>query len=269
MPDESVDCGVTSPPYFGLRDYGVVGQLGLEETPEEYVAKIVEGFGEFRRVLKKEGTLWLNIGDGYATTGKNRTEDQASAKSTLHGSLKTQMQSLKQRSKIVGDLKPKDLIGIPWMVAFALRSSGWYLRQDIIWHKPNPMPESVTDRCTKAHEYLFMFSKSERYYYDETIKIKYMPEENISAKCKIIDDFMGKSIGMGCFNPYDVSWELLMSVVEAIERMDYGFKMCRKRVEFYRDSDKKVILDIKMGSRIESLFYAVYEAVQWLQKQKA
>lgn len=167
LPDESIDCCVTSPPYFGLRDYGHDGQIGMEETPELYVSKMVAVFEQVRRVLKPDGTLWLNLGDSYATTGKNRTSEQSIANSTLTGGKATQLQSLKQPNKIVGDLKPKDLIGIPWMVAFALRASGWYLRQDIIWHKPNPMPESVTDRCTKAHEYIFLLSKSERYYYDQ------------------------------------------------------------------------------------------------------
>ena len=137
LPDGCVDCIVTSPPYYGLRDYGVDGQIGLEETPEVFIDHLVTVFRELWRVLKPEGTLWVNMGDSYA--GSNRGAD---------------------------DVKPKDLIGIPWMLAFALRTDGWYLRQDIIWHKPNPMPESVTDRCTKAHEYIFLFSKSARYYFD-------------------------------------------------------------------------------------------------------
>lgn len=142
LPDGCVDCIVTSPPYYGLRDYGVDGQIGLEETPEVFIDHLVTVFRELWRVLKPEGTLWVNMGDSYA--GSNRGAD---------------------------DVKPKDLIGIPWMLAFALRTDGWYLRQDIIWHKPNPMPESVTDRCTKAHEYIFLFSKSARYYFDaEAIK---------------------------------------------------------------------------------------------------
>lgn len=163
---ESVQCCITSPPYWGLRDYGVDGQLGLEKTPEEFVSKMVEVFSEVRRVLKSDGTLWLNLGDSYAANAKNRTEAQASAKSGLSGSTKTQSQILKQQSKNVAGLKSKDLCGIPWAVATALRSSGWYLRQDIIWHKPNPMPESVRDRCTKAHEYIFLLSKSPKYLYN-------------------------------------------------------------------------------------------------------
>lgn len=133
MPDQSVHCCVTSPPYFGLRDYGVDGQIGLESTPDEFVAALVAVFREVRRVLRDDGTLWLNLGDSYG--------------------------------------KEKQLLGIPWRVAFALQADGWYLRQDIIWHKPNPMPESVRDRCTKAHEYVFLLSKSLRYYFDsEEIK---------------------------------------------------------------------------------------------------
>ncbi len=170
LPDKSVNCCVTSPPYYGLRDYGVAGQLGLEETPEQFIAKMVEVFREVRRVLCDDGTLWVNIGDSYAANGKNRTLEQIEAKSTLRG---RHFGALKnQPNKITGDLKPKDLIGIPWMLAFALRSDGWYLRQDIIWHKPNPMPESVTDRCTKSHEYIFLLSKSQKYYYDaESIRV--------------------------------------------------------------------------------------------------
>lgn len=169
LEDNSVDCCITSPPYWGLRNYGVKGQLGLEKTPEEFIERMVTVFEEVRRVLKPQGTLWLNIGDSYASQSKKRTEKQATAKSTLAGSLVSQYSILEQQTKIVSGLKPKDLVGIPWMLAFALRSAGWYLRQDIIWHKPNPMPESVTDRCTKAHEYLFLLSKSSKYYYDSEI----------------------------------------------------------------------------------------------------
>jgi len=170
LPEQSVNCCVTSPPYFGLRDYGHEGQIGLEETPEAFIQKMVEVFRQVKRVLRDDGTLWLNLGDSYAGSGKGRNADgshqeggkQGTNKGTVLGSLvKTYAQ----------DCKSKDLIGIPWMVAFALRADGWYLRQDIIWHKPNPMPESVQDRCTKAHEYIFLLSKSSKYYYDiESIK---------------------------------------------------------------------------------------------------
>jgi DNA modification methylase len=162
FPDESIDCCVTSPPYYGLRDYGVDGQIGLEATPEAYVAKLVEVFREVRRCLKNEGTLWLNLGDTYAA---NRDHQVAQTKDQTR--IKRACGNFNNMSMAVPDgLKPKDLIGIPWMVAFALRADGWYLRSDIIWHKPNCMPESVTDRPTKSHEYLFLLSKSKKYYYD-------------------------------------------------------------------------------------------------------
>lgn len=211
LPDESVNCCVTSPPYYGLRDYGTAtwiggdencdhiqslnshggeradrnqegykksfgeicgkcgairedDQIGLEKTPEEYVQKLVELFREVKRVLKNDGTLWLNLGDSYSGGGRGcDTPKQKTNKGTID----------MPKSIVPDGCKPKDLIGIPWMVAFALRADGWYLRQDIIWHKPNPMPESVTDRCTKAHEYIFLLSKSQKYYYDaEAIKEK-------------------------------------------------------------------------------------------------
>ena len=153
---ESVHCCVTSPPYFGLRDYGVPGQIGLEATPEEYVEKLIQVFREVRRVLRPDGTLWLNLGDSYTSGGrKTRDCDQ-----------KLPARAMDQRPKMPEGMKPKDLIGIPWTLAFALRADGWYLRQDIIWHKPNAMPESVRDRCTKSHEYIFLLSKSERYRFD-------------------------------------------------------------------------------------------------------
>jgi len=188
--EESVQCCITSPPYWGLRDYKVEGQLGLEKTPEEYVAKMVEVFREVRRVLKPNGTLWLNLGDSYAGSNKGMGADGTAyggdkqrtnagsiglpvhrstnpSSSTLTGGKKTQINALRANENVsFHGLKPKDLVGIPWRVAFALQADGWYLRSDIIWHKPNPMPESVTDRPTKSHEYLFLMSKSERYYYD-------------------------------------------------------------------------------------------------------
>lgn len=160
MDAASVHCCVTSPPYFGLRDYGVDGQIGLEPTPDGYVAELVGVFREVRRVLRDDGTLWLNLGDSYANDAKWGGASGGKHVSALHGN------SGIGRAKKNTGLKAKDLIGIPWRVAFALQADGWYLRQDIIWHKPNPMPESVRDRCTKAHEYVFLLSKSERYYFD-------------------------------------------------------------------------------------------------------
>jgi DNA modification methylase len=159
LPDESVHCCVTSPPYFGLRDYGVDGQIGLEPTPEAFVAEMVDVFREVRRVLRADGTLWLNLGDSYNGSGAT---GGAGKQHTNAGSVARPG----ARSGYGGELKQKDLIGIPWMTAFALRADGWYLRQDLIWSKPNPMPESVQDRCTKAHEHIFLLSRSAQYFYD-------------------------------------------------------------------------------------------------------
>lgn len=165
LPDQSVHTCVTSPPYFGLRDYGMDGQIGLEATPDAFVARLVDVFREVRRVLRDDGTLWLNLGDSYSAQGGAQVQGTKQAKGSQSGAWGGESR------KGVAGLKPKDLIGIPWRVAFALQADGWYLRQDIIWHKPNPMPESVRDRCTKAHEYLFLLSKSDRYFFDgEAIK---------------------------------------------------------------------------------------------------
>lgn len=161
MPAQSIHCCVTSPPYFGLRDYGHTGQIGLEETPEAYVARLVEVFREVRRVLRDDGTLWLNLGDSYNAYNGNRGRSASFQSATDHA-----LPSLPNGHGLtVKHLGNKQLLGIPWRVAFALQEDGWYLRQDIIWHKPNPMPESVRDRCTKAHEYIFLLSKSERYHF--------------------------------------------------------------------------------------------------------
>lgn len=165
VPDGIANTCVTSPPYFGLRDYGNDGQIGLEETPEQFVEQLVQVFREVKRILKDDGTLWLNLGDSYAGgAGRWGVKDGISG---FQGTNKGSISQIEVAKKWKHDvIKPKDLIGIPWMLAFALRADGWYLRQDIIWHKPNPMPESVTDRCTKSHEYIFLLSKSKQYYYD-------------------------------------------------------------------------------------------------------
>ena len=163
FPDEFIDCVVTSPPYWGLRDYGVNGQLGLEKTPEEYVKKMILLFREIKRVLKKDGTVWLNLGDSYISAkGRYSSSPQTISNKYRNEPIKNNRPDLKKHPY----LKDKDLAGIPWRVAFALQIDGWYLRQDIIWHKPNPMPESVKDRCTKAHEYMFLLTKSHKYYFD-------------------------------------------------------------------------------------------------------
>lgn len=236
LPDNSIDCCVTSPPYYGLRDYGtakweggdevcnhkgspmrtkamvnincgtgvdkknsedtefykstcgkcgavrVDAQIGLEETPEQYIEKLVCVFNEVKRVLKKNGTIWINIGDSYASiSGGYDTYGSRGSSSLISKATQSAVVCNKHRTKPPQGLKPKDLIGIPWMLAFALRAAGWYLRQDIIWAKPNPMPESVTDRCTKSHEYIFLLSKSAKYYYDaKSIKVEAKdPEDDI------------------------------------------------------------------------------------------
>ena len=177
MESSTVNCCVTSPPYYGLRDYGMSGQLGLEPTPEEYVANLVSVFREVWRVMKDDGTLWVNLGDsfcnsnGFARANKQWQRD---------GRNSAPANDRKLDNLHASGLKTKDLIGIPWMVAFALRADGWFLRSDIIWSKPNPMPESVSDRCTKSHEYIFLLSKSSRYYFNsESIKEKASPDTSV------------------------------------------------------------------------------------------
>ena len=183
LADASVHTCVTSPPYYGLRDYGCDGQIGLERTPDEYVAALVDVFREVRRVLRDDGTLWLNLGDSYAGSNRGGFSSQEAARASVDAAVAAG-NTLGQRYSgvyvgptVADGCKPKDLIGIPWMVAFALRADGWYLRSDIIWSKPNPMPESVKDRPTKAHEYLFLLSKSPSYYYDaDAIREPHAPD---------------------------------------------------------------------------------------------
>jgi DNA modification methylase len=194
LPDQSVHTCVTSPPYFGLRDYGMAGQIGLEDTPDAFVARLVDVFREVRRVLRDDGTLWLNLGDSYAaTTLQNNNTPNANRAGHSDASSRAIAAGLSGR-KVKPGLPSKNLLGIPWRVAFALQADGWYLRQDIIWHKPNPMPESVRDRCTKAHEYLFMLSKGPRYYYDaDAVK---EPAVSTDAR-KFTDNGMDKQRGHG------------------------------------------------------------------------
>ncbi len=176
LPESSVNCCVTSPPYWGLRDYGVEGQLGLEETPEEYVANMVKVFREVRRVMRDDGTLWLNLGDAYANDTKwgGRTGGKHAA--GLHGTTGI------GRNRTKTGLTGKSLIGLPWRVALALQADGWILRNDIVWQKPAAMPEAVRDRCTRDHEYIFLLSKESRYYFDqESIKVPASP--NTHARC--------------------------------------------------------------------------------------
>jgi DNA modification methylase len=177
---------VTSPPYYGLRDYGHEGQIGLEETPEEYIKAMVQVFRCVWDVLEDDGTLWLNIGDSYNGSGGQGTKPNIMSKEAADGR--------GGKAIKVDSIKQKDLIGIPWMLAFALRADGWYLRQDIIWHKPNPMPESVQDRCTKAHEYIFLLSKSQKYYYDiEPIREPIKPSTDGQASVRRSGDSKTRS----------------------------------------------------------------------------
>lgn len=191
IPENSVQTCITSPPYWGLRDYGHDGQIGLEQTPDEYIAKMVEVFGEVRRVLRDDGTLWLNLGDSYANDDKWGGSSGGKHVKSLHGAT-----GIGRGRKSTG-LKPKDLVGIPWRVALALQADGWWLRQDIIWHKPNPMPESMTDRCTKAHEYIFLLSKSSRYYFDSTAIME--PANCAGALVKASDSKTAKNAAKGVF----------------------------------------------------------------------
>ncbi|MBA4993239.1 site-specific DNA-methyltransferase [Pseudomonas aeruginosa] len=194
LPDESVHCCITSPPYFGLRDYGVDGQIGLEQTPAEFVARLVEVFREVRRVLRDDGTLWVNMGDSYAGGGGGNYSK--SVKQTGHGEHITNVRNRGGWLDSAG-VKAKDLMGIPWRLAFALQDDGWYLRQDIIWHKPNPMPESVRDRCTKAHEYLFLLTKSPRYYFDQDAILEPCSPNTHARLSQAVQDQIGSARANG------------------------------------------------------------------------
>jgi len=191
LPSDSVHCVVTSPPYWGLRDYGADGQIGLEQSPDDYVSKLVAVFGEVRRVLRSDGTLWLNLGDSYAGSWGSASHD-INGKARRTGTNQRPPTSCKQKG-----LKPKDLVGIPWRVAFALQADGWYLRSDIIWHKPNPMSESVTDRPTKAHEHVFLLSKSPRYFYDAAAIAEPAAYADSRRESKRRGEFSGKTEVMG------------------------------------------------------------------------
>lgn len=184
----SVHTCITSPPYYGLRDYGVDGQIGLEQSPEEYIARLVAVFREVRRILRDDGTLWVNIGDSYCSTAPGTMGDPHFVKEC---SEERRQAYKKFRPPTPSGMKPKDLIGIPWMLAFALRADGWYLHQDIIWAKPNPMPESVTDRCTKSHEYIFLLSKSPHYYFDAEAIAEPITESTAKRMAQDVDSQQG------------------------------------------------------------------------------
>ena len=188
LDDSSVQCCVTSPPYWGLRNYQEKKQLGLEETPEEYVENMVKVFREVKRVLKDDGTCWLNLGDSYAGNMSRASNNGRAG----YGNPREEVVS-----RIPIGLKAKDLVGIPFRVAFALQQDGWYLRQDIIWNKPNPMPESVQDRCTKSHEYIFLLTKSSKYYYDADAIREPLAESSIGRLEQDIDNQIGTTRANG------------------------------------------------------------------------
>jgi len=186
LPAKSVQTCVTSPPYFGLRDYGHAGQIGLEDTPDAFVSQMVEVFREVRRVLRDDGTLWLNLGDTYAGGGNGGGGNYAADRQNWR-----EVPTRSGQRQAVAGLKAKDLVGIPWRVAFALQADGWYLRQDIIWSKPNPMPESVRDRCTKAHEYLFLLSKGPRYHFDAEAIAEGLAEASVARLAQNVEAQVG------------------------------------------------------------------------------
>lgn len=202
LTDNSVDTCITSPPYYGLRDYGVAGQIGLESNPQEYIDRLVKVFGEVHRVLKPEGTLWVIIADSYAGSGKGAAMYPDNAKKYKQGTNKGMVgaSTTAKAPKSFDGIKPKDLIGIPWMLAFALRADGWYLRQDIIWQKTNPMPESVRDRCTKSHEYIFLLSKSPHYYFDSEAIAEPTAESTKKRRSQNIDAQAGSTRAYGKTN---------------------------------------------------------------------
>ena len=200
---------VTSPPYFGLRDYGVVGQIGLEPTPDEYVAQMVAVFRAVRDVLVDDGTLWLNLGDSYVSVGSGTqgANGEMATRRVAQVRDRKAVHSTVLRPPSVPGVAPKNLIGIPWRVAFALQADGWYLRSDIIWHKPNPMPESVTDRPTKAHEYIFLLAKSERYYYDAEAIAEDGSGRSAGNRRYKYDGLLGHETKQGILSVADKEWD--------------------------------------------------------------
>jgi DNA modification methylase len=257
LPACSVQCAVTSPPYYGLRDYGVEGQIGLEESPEAYVENLVAVFREARRVLKDDGTLWLNLGDSYwgangnskeYTCGPNGIDHREQARpsrfnkwrSDTSDSVQVNHTSSKNGKHPI--IKPKDLIGIPWMVAFALRADGWYLRQDIIWSKPNPMPESVRDRCTKSHEYIFLFSKSRTYYYDQDAIREPYAEASLPRALRGLSDKNKWINGAPGSTAHTIS-EPRKNVRKAFEKLHGGGGSGFKGHSGYRAADGRLLIN--------------------------
>lgn len=197
MPSESVQCCVTSPPYYGLRDYNVEGQIGLEQTPAEFIARLVEVFREVKRVLRKDGTAWVNMGDSYASIAGGYAPDGSAGKHDIVSAATRGAVRRGHRRRPHDGYKAKDLMGMPWRLAFALQDDGWYLRQDIIWNKNNPMPESVRDRCTKSHEYIFLLSKSPKYYYDQAAILEPCSPNTHARLSQAVQDQIGSERANG------------------------------------------------------------------------
>ena len=254
--DCTVDCVVTSPPYYALRDYGVNGQVGLEDSPKKYIRKLVKVFREVLRVMKPTGTCWVVIGDSYAGSNKGAAAYPENAKLYKQGTNKGTM-SPGIRVKYKTEAKERDLIGIPWMLAFALRDLGFYLRQDIIWHKPNPMPESCTCRCTKSHEYIFMLTKSAKYYFDgkalrEPANTGVRPNEYNHRKVKFVvpghrnEQFRGGNVSDGFRNKRDV-WSMLVEPGYGGHHATFPLSLPRQCILLGCPADG-VVLDPFMGS---------------------
>lgn len=228
LDDESVQCVVTSPPYWGLRDYGVEDQLGLEDTPDEYVRALVVVFDEVWRVLRNDGTVWLNLGDTYSAHKDCKSVGQtlAAGGSRENAHVIAKGKSVSRNSRVMKSvgLKNKDLVGIPWRVAFELQAYGWYLRSDIIWSKPNPMPESVTDRPTKAHEYIFLLAKSEKYYFDQDAVREPHKEASLLRQERAVSTFHKNVNGAPGQTPHTISRPRpnAKGLRTALEAMDHG-----------------------------------------------
>lgn len=250
FPDKSIDCCVTSPPYYGLRDYGVSGQLGMEPSPEEYIDNLVCVFQEVHRVLKDEGTLWVNIADSYSVRRWGGSKHSSSFQNI---SKDGRMQIQPSKPWIYDAIKPKELIGIPWSLAFALRANGWYLRSDIIWHKPNAMPESIKDRCTKAHEYIFMLCKQPKYYFDiDAIREPHTSIEDFNRRIRNGKEEW-KTVKAGAGSPYSMrgtgkSRRMMYHPLGRGKRTVWTVPLMQSREAHFATFPEKLIVDcIKAG----------------------
>ena len=248
IPSETVDTCVTSPPYYGLRDYGADGQIGLEKTPDEYIDRLVDVFHEVKRTLKKDGTLWIVISDSYAGSGKGAANYPDNAKKYKQGTNRGMLGASATTKIKTPGVKAKDLIGIPWMLAFALRADGWYLRSDIIWHKPNVMPESVKDRCTRTYEHVFMLAKSRRYYYDADAVL-------VPAHYDGRTETLNKQLRQNAS-----TYELLFSA-KGYDEMDIALEKADLKETFPSDfSRERICIYDNQGNQFLSVFYHIRNA---------